>query len=303
MSAFKPMLCLGSQTMIASVIQNLREADVDEIVVVTGYKSELLRHHLEPFYVRICENTHYAETKMYDSLCMGLQALQDPYDYVFLTPGDVPLVQPETIRKMQNMSQDVVRPVCAGKAGHPVMLSARMTPELFAYHGRNGLRGALSALSQPACHVEVDDTGVLLDVDTPADLKALHKKEMLLRGGGRLWPDIRIHISKGGVILTPETAQYLEMIGHTGSIQSACACVHISYTKGWKLLNQIEEEFGYPLVIRSPGGVSGGGSALTPEGERLLSAYQHFREELQKTEDGLFQTIFGPEMTGPADPS
>lgn len=296
MYEFKPMLCLGENTMIAAVVRNLREAGVGEIVVVTGYKSELMSKHLSTLDVRICENERYAETKMYDSLCLGLQALQDPYDYVFLTPGDVPLVQPRTIRKMQESQCSMMRPVCGKKPGHPVMLSRELVPSLYSYNGKNGLRGAMESFADPILEIEVDDEGVLVDVDTPADLKALYRKGMLLRNGGQLWPDIQIQIAKENAILTPEIAQYLEMIGHTGSIQNACACMHMSYTRGWKLLNQIEKELGYPLVERYPGGTSGGGSALTVKGKRLLTAYQTYREKLQDTAKSLFSEVFSKEL-------
>lgn len=296
MREFKPLLCFGNETMISTVIRNLREAGVGEIVVVTGYKAELMRHYLKDFHVTICENPRYAETQMYDSLCLGLRALTQPCDYVFVMPGDVPLVQPETIRRMMEVSCPMSRPVCCDRPGHPVMFSKEVLPRLLDHDGQNGLRGAMGSLGIPITEIPVDDEGVLVDVDTPEDLKPLYKKGALLRNGGKLWPDIQIHIAKGDAVLTPETAQYLEMIVHTGSIQSACSCMHMSYTKGWKLLNKIEKELGYPLVERFPGGISGGGSVLTVRGKHLLSAYQTYRTELQAAANKLFQEIFDQEL-------
>ena len=101
MHEFKPLLCLGENTIIKRVIQSLREAGVGEIVVVTGYKTEVIQRHLAALNVRSVENKRFAETKMLDSLKLGLTALQEPYDFVFLMPGDVPLVRPETILQIQ----------------------------------------------------------------------------------------------------------------------------------------------------------------------------------------------------------
>ena len=298
MREFKPILCLGENTMIESVIHNLREANVDEIVVVTGYKSDILRRHLKPLDVRVCENLHFAETKMFESLCWGLRAVEKPYDAVFLTPGDVPLVQPETIRKMHCADAGVVRPVCGERLGHPVLLKSDIVGKVLQYSGRNGLQGAIDSLNEPVFDLKVDDKGVVMDADTPEDFKALHRLKMNQRSSGRLWSDIHIHIAKGDTILTPETAQFLEMIDHTGSIQSACACVHISYTRGWKLLNQIERELGYPLVARFPGGASGGGSRLTDKGKQLLDAYQRYRDAVRETAETLFAKIFTEDLHG-----
>lgn len=296
MRDFKPMLCLGDMTMIESVIGSLRQAGVEEIVVVTGYKSQVLQRHLDSLQVRSVENSRFAETKMYDSLCLGLTALESDYDAVFLTPGDVPLVQPETIHLMQAAEADMVRPVCGGKAGHPVMIRRLLVPALLAYHGEGGLRQAMETMPQPILDLEVQDIGVTMDADTPEDFKALKHRKMENQSNGRLWPDIRIHIAKCDTILSPENAQFIEMIGQTGSIQNACACTHMSYTKGWKLLGRMEQELGYPLVERFPGGTSGGGSALTPKGKQLLDAYQAYREAVGEAAQSLFQKLFPEEL-------
>ena len=75
MREFKPLLCLGDTTMIGQVIENFRSVAVEEIVVVTGYRSDLLQGHLAELGVRSVENPCFAETKMWDSLCIGLESL------------------------------------------------------------------------------------------------------------------------------------------------------------------------------------------------------------------------------------
>jgi molybdenum cofactor cytidylyltransferase len=296
MHEFKPMLCLGNYTMIANVILNLREAGIDEIVVVTGYKSELLRCHLESFNVETCNNPDFAVTTMFDSIRMGLRALSEPYDYVFLTPGDVPLVGPETLKLMLTCKGSVICPVCCGSPGHPILLSADTVPELLRYGGENGLSGFLNSHEEIVEKIDVADIGITIDANTPLDFKQLRRRQMETQSGGRLWPDIRVNISKAGDILTPETAQYLEMIDHTGSIQNASSCMHMSYTKGWNLLNTMEKELGYHLVDRFTGGTTGGGSSLTPKGRRLLTAYQTYREEVGNFAREIFDRIFTEDL-------
>jgi len=294
MHEFKPMLCLDGNTMIEHVIRSFREAGVEEIVVVGGYKAELLEKHLKPCHVTFCNNTEFAVTKMFDSLCMGLRALKEPCDGIFLTPGDVPLVKPETIRAMQEIEAEAVRPVYEGGCGHPVLINSSVIERFLAHSGQDGMRGALEGFR--TVDVPVDDSGILLDADTPEDFKLLHRKAMEDRSGGRLWPEIDIRISKGDVVLDPEKAQLVEMIGHTGSIQTACACMHMSYSKGWKLLNRMEEELGYPLLERSTGGASGGGSTISEKGRRLLDAYSLYRIRMKEAAETLFAEIFTTDM-------
>lgn len=298
MHEFKPMLCLGENTMIEMVIRNFRNAGVEKIIVVAGYKADILCRHLEPMGVEVCVNHRYAETKMYDSLRLGLQQLKEPHDAVFLTPGDVPLVHLDTIRRMQQESAPMVRPVFQEAPGHPVKISGHLIEKLIAYSGKRGLLGAMEAMEEPILDLPVDDQGAIMDADTPEDFKALRRRDMELRSGGRLWPDLRINVSKGDTILTPETAQFLEMIDHTGSIQSACTCVHMSYTKGWRMLNRMEQELGYALVDRQPGGASGGGSSLTPKGKRLLATYQEYCRRLREISQSLFAELFPEDLHG-----
>ena len=86
------------------------------------------------------------------------------------------------------------------------------------------------------------------------------------------------------------------MISHTGSIQSACACMHMSYSNGWRKLNDIETELGYPLVARMPGGISGGGSCLTDKGQKLLHAYQEYTAKVRALSSELFDELFTEDL-------
>lgn len=292
MHEFKPMMCIGKETMIESVVKGLRDANVLEIVVVTGYKSDILSKHLETLGVRAVENLQFAQTQMFDSLCLGIKALKNAYDAVFLMPGDVPLVQPKTLRAMMQVNKKIVSPVFKGQSGHPILLAAECVEAVLTYQGQGGLKGALTHIGEPVWQMEVNDEGVIMDTDTREDFKALLRQKMKIQGKSQLWPDIRINIAKGDVIFTSEVIQLLEMIGHIGSIQNACICMHMSYSKGWRLLNQMENVLGYRLIERNTGGANGGGSELTPKGRAVLSSYQTFQKRLQAVSKELFEEIF-----------
>ena len=173
MGAFKPLLPFGGTTVIGRCIANLRVASAGEIVVVTGHRAEELEAHLADSGVTFVRNPDYASTQMFDSLRLGLRALSGDNGAVLLTPGDVPLVRPETIHALLRARGGFVRPVCAGRHGHPVALDASWLDALLAWNGGGGLRGAVSALGIPVTEVEVEDEGMPLDMDTPADYEKL----------------------------------------------------------------------------------------------------------------------------------
>ena len=305
MHEFKPMMKLGNSTIIDNVIQNLQNAGCKKIVVVTGYRTETMKKHLHGSGVHVCENKDFAKTKMLDSVKLGLAELHtdedtEKWDWVFITPGDVPLVSPETMQKMMQEAEanqaGIIRPSFAGKAGHPVLLCRNLAKLLSEYEGEGGLRGFLTEHSSETAYITVADRGILADADTKEDYKYLRRLEMEKKSEGRLWCELDIQVAKAGTILTAESAQFLEMIDHTGSVQSACGCMHMSYSKGWKMLKQMEKELGYPLTIRMAGGEGGGGSILSERGRKLLMTYRRFTDMVSRLATGLFEEMFTEEL-------
>jgi molybdate transport repressor ModE-like protein len=293
MRDFKPLMTVGDRTMLADIVSNYRFIGAEEIVAVGGYKGDLLKKNTEILGISFAENPDYADTGMFESFCIGVKALKDDYDYVLVSPCDVPVISKDTLRKLSEAEGDVIRPVCNGRGGHPLILSRKAAEKIAGYTGENGIQGAVRNLGFEVNSVEVDDIGILMDADTPEDFKALRKLRMEHNSGGSLWPDISVTIAKADTVLTPRTAQFLEMIDHTGSIQSASACLHMSYTTGWKLLNSVEAELGYPLIERKSGGEKGGGSRLTEKGKRLLKAYSDYLEDIRNYSIKSFEEHFG----------
>ena len=150
----------------------------------------------------------------------------------------------------------------------------------------------MAALHLKVTDLPVDDRGCTLDADTQEDLLEIHRQYSLERGGELFWPEVKISIGKGGCLFTPEDVQLLEMIAHTGSIQRACSCMHISYTRGWSRLTRLESEMNLPLTIRNPGGTDGGSTVLTDNGKLLLSSYRAYVDEMFQNSRSAFDHAF-----------
>lgn len=100
MGDFKPLLPMGEESVIQNVVRVLREAGVQQIVVVTGYRKEVLEEHLKNASVMFVHNERFAQTKMFDSVKLGLEALDAACEKILLTPADVPLVRKETVQEI-----------------------------------------------------------------------------------------------------------------------------------------------------------------------------------------------------------
>lgn len=182
MGEFKPLLPLGGQTLLECTIAPLRAAGAAPIVVVTGHRAAEIEARLAAQELLWVRNARYAASDMLSSLRLGLRALDGNFDRVLLLPGDAAAIAPETLRRLLETEGAALRPAFGGKAGHPVLLSAAAARDLLAYDGPDGLRGFLR--TRTVREVEVEDPGVLLDADTPADYEALRalrreREEML----------------------------------------------------------------------------------------------------------------------------
>ena len=94
-------------------------------------------------------------------------------------------------------------------------------------------------------------------------------------------------------IFGPGLATLLRGMEEHGSLQKSAASMKLAYSKAWKMLKTAEEALGYSLADREAGGKNGGGSKLTPEGIRLLHAYEAFSKEANESVNGIFEKHFG----------
>jgi molybdate transport system regulatory protein len=85
-------------------------------------------------------------------------------------------------------------------------------------------------------------------------------------------------------------ARLLDAILRAGSIKGGAAELGMSYHNAWVHLNHMEQRLGMKLVERRVGGSHGGGSRLTPDGERLLKTYLQFRKALDRRLPALWRT-------------
>jgi molybdenum cofactor cytidylyltransferase len=93
---------------------------------------------------------------------------------VLVTPVDTPPARPETVaRLLAALAADpsllAARPVCRGRAGHPVALR-RAALSRYAEPAPPPLRDHLHALGDACAGVDVTDPTVLIDLNTPADV-------------------------------------------------------------------------------------------------------------------------------------
>lgn len=111
------------------------------------------------------------EQGLAESLKAGLRAAPAEWGAALIVLGDMPFVQPETLRVLADALANGARavvPVQGGMRGNPAGFAREVWPSLLALEGDRGARGMLDLLG--AIEVAVADEGVHRDLDRPGDL-------------------------------------------------------------------------------------------------------------------------------------
>ena len=169
---------LGGSTVLATTLRHVIASHLKVVVVTTPALAAAARLHVAARDVVVLPEVGTPGVEalgMGYSISAGVSARPDAAGWLVL-PGDMPLVQPATLvavaRQLANHA--VVYAQHKGRRGHPVGFSAELYSELVALRGDEGARRLVARY--PALAVEVDDPGVLVDVDTEADLEAVRRQ-------------------------------------------------------------------------------------------------------------------------------
>ena len=171
MGTCKALLYIKGRSAVSRVIGTLREAGVDDPVVVAGCYREKVEHEARACGARTVFNERY-DDGMFSSVRAGVESLSGDLDAFFLLPADIPMVRPSTCRALKEAfleGVEVVYPAFRGVRGHPPLIGARLIPEILAWKGDGGLRALLAHHEEGARVIEVPDGGISLDMDTPED--------------------------------------------------------------------------------------------------------------------------------------
>lgn len=172
MGTCKQLLDLGGRTVIEVCLENLINAGLDDITVVAGVFSRKLRPAVSCFNVRFLTNDA-ENAEMADSIRAWLgSTVKVSAPGVMIHLSDHPLVKASTLRilarEYSDFKDSIIIPVYKGRKGHPVIL-----PEHILRRIEKGgtLRDIISSEPGKVRLTDVDDQGILIDMDTPGDYR------------------------------------------------------------------------------------------------------------------------------------
>jgi molybdenum cofactor cytidylyltransferase len=173
MGCCKQLLPLGNRPVIAHCLASIFRAGIDEVIVVVGMQHEPVLRAIEAFPVTVVRNPE-PESEMAASLLAGMQALPPCATAAIVSLTDHPLVSPDTYRSLLRSHREeprkIIVPVHRGGRGHPTLFPVAVLKEL---EMEATLRDVVRRDPERVLLREVDDSGILADMDTPEDYRRM----------------------------------------------------------------------------------------------------------------------------------
>lgn len=172
----KQLLPLGGRTLLERTLESLRCAPLVQVVLVLGASADLIVKALPRALLDrlvVVRNPDY-EQGMASSLRVGLEAVRSESDGALVVLADQPFVRPATVARVverfltseSGSEAEIVIPFYQGQRGNPVLLARSLFAEARALEGDSGFRVLFGKHADEIAEVDVNDPGIMFDVDT-----------------------------------------------------------------------------------------------------------------------------------------
>jgi CTP:molybdopterin cytidylyltransferase MocA len=173
MGSPKALLEFRGETFLDRLI-DLFAAFCAPVVVVLGCESDRIRSAVKrPERAVFAQNSDYQLGQLSSMQC-GLRMIPETTEGVLFTLVDHPNVQPSTLRALLEAPlAPLAIPRFDGRRGHPIFFRRELIPEFLALAPDAQARSVVNRHAAQARFVDVDDAGILDDVDDAAAYRRL----------------------------------------------------------------------------------------------------------------------------------
>jgi molybdenum cofactor cytidylyltransferase len=172
MGSQKLLLPYGENTIIETVVDHVLNSEVSQVVVVLGADHEKVRQTLGQRPVKFCHNKDHNQGMLSSVIC-GLRALPEDAGTALIYLGDQPGIPPAVTNAVIEAYNEelfgIVIPVHNYRRGHPLLVDLKYRREIETLDLEEGLRALRHHFPQDVLEVEVDEPGILVDIDTRED--------------------------------------------------------------------------------------------------------------------------------------
>jgi len=178
MGSNKLLMPFSDRTIIETVIGNVMQSDVDNMLVVLGAYNRELLPVIKRMKVNHCHNEVW-DKGMLSSVQYGLRNLPGGVDSVMIFLGDQPAIPgrlaSQLICEFRKGQYGIIIPVYLGKRGHPVLISRKYEQEIAGLSENSSLHELMRRHPDDILEVDTDIQAILKDIDNMQDYLAMTK--------------------------------------------------------------------------------------------------------------------------------
>ncbi len=179
MGTQKLLLPYEGSTMIERVVDNVLGSVIEKAVVVLGADNARITEIIAHKPVKIILNPK-PEKGMLSSVMCGIEAIPEDANAVLIYLGDQPNIPPAitnaVVKAYNDALSGIVIPVHHHRRGHPLLVDMKYRRDISRLDLEEGLRSLMHLFPEDVLEVDVDEPGILVDIDTREDYSKALKK-------------------------------------------------------------------------------------------------------------------------------
>jgi molybdenum cofactor cytidylyltransferase len=176
--ATKQLTLWKDSTLVERAVHVALEAGLHTVIVVTGHDAERVEAVVAGLPVQVAFNSEFP-AGLSTSMRRGLASLPVGIDAAVFLLADQPGVTSEVVKALVQKHREtlapIVLPTFQGRRGNPVLFDISLFDELEGVEGDVGGRAILEKHASSLVCVPVEEPGILVDIDTRADLGRLQQ--------------------------------------------------------------------------------------------------------------------------------
>jgi len=166
--------------LIKCALNNILKSHVNEIIIVLGYQNETIEKLIDKTSrIKFVFNSNF-ESGMASSIKKGIKKLSKKTDSFFISLGDMPSINYDTYNQLIkcNKNKKAIVPMFKGQQGNPVLFPKSFEEKFLSIQGDSGAKKILEINKKEVLYLEINDPGIIRDLDVPNDFNNLSKIEI-----------------------------------------------------------------------------------------------------------------------------
>ena len=163
--------------LLKYALNNILKSSVNEIIIVLGYQSEIIEKLIDKNdKIKFVFNADF-ETGMASSIKKGVENLSKKTDAFFISLGDMPSINYNTYDQLikYKKNQKIIVPIFKGQKGNPLLFPKSFEKIMLSVQGDHGAKKILENNKKQILNIEINDPGIIKDIDVLEDFTSSAK--------------------------------------------------------------------------------------------------------------------------------